>query len=171
MAARSSIFAGEMPWSEEPGGLQSTGSQKSWTWLKWLNNNNHTWSHLLFYLQLAWKIRDSSLLYEDHGWLTRTDMPSSHQWVEAKTLWWLGIVVLFSFKENLAPVFSPTPWTGKPRAPRIQVMLLNTVSAVSVHLMTQDCPAFPIKGENRTWYRSDICDIKRNLCMPIYVYK
>ena len=171
MAARSSIFAGEMPWSEEPGGLQSMGSQKSWTWLKWLNNNNHTWSHLLFYLQLAWKIRDSSLLYEDHGWLTRTDMPSSHQWVEAKTLWWLGIVVLFSFKENLAPVFSPTPWTGKPRAPRIQVMLLNTVSAVSVHLMTQDCPAFPIKGENRTWYRSDICDIKRNLCMPIYVYK
>ena len=139
MAARSSILAGEIPWSEEPGGLLSMGSQKSWTWLTRLNNNNHTWSHLLFYLQLARKIRDSSLLCEDHGWPTRTDTPSSHQWVGAKTLWWLGIVGLFSFKANLAPVFSPTPWTGKPRTPRIQVMLLNTVSAVSVHLMTQDC--------------------------------
>ena len=27
----SSILAWEIPWREEPGGLQSTGSQKSWT--------------------------------------------------------------------------------------------------------------------------------------------
>ena len=26
----------ESPWTEEPGGLQSMGSHKSWTWLKWL---------------------------------------------------------------------------------------------------------------------------------------
>ena len=31
MAAHSSILAWEIPWSEEPGGLQSTGSQKSQT--------------------------------------------------------------------------------------------------------------------------------------------
>ena len=28
-----SILPGKLPWTEEPGGLQSTGSQKSWTWL------------------------------------------------------------------------------------------------------------------------------------------
>ena len=31
MATHSSILAWEIPWSEEPGGLQSMGSQKSWT--------------------------------------------------------------------------------------------------------------------------------------------
>ena len=31
MAAHSSILAGEIPWTEQPGGLQSMGLQKSWT--------------------------------------------------------------------------------------------------------------------------------------------
>ena len=30
MATHSSILAWEIPWTEEPGGLQSMGSQKSW---------------------------------------------------------------------------------------------------------------------------------------------
>ena len=30
MAAHSSILAGEIPWTEEPDGLQSMGLQKSW---------------------------------------------------------------------------------------------------------------------------------------------
>ena len=30
-ATRSNILAFEIPWTEEPGGLQSMGSQKSWT--------------------------------------------------------------------------------------------------------------------------------------------
>ena len=33
MATHSSILAWEIPWAEEPGGLQSMGLQKSWTWL------------------------------------------------------------------------------------------------------------------------------------------
>ena len=33
MATHSSILAWEIPRTEEPGGLQSMGSQKSWTWL------------------------------------------------------------------------------------------------------------------------------------------
>ena len=33
MATHSNIVAWEIPWTEEPGGLQSMGSQKSWTWL------------------------------------------------------------------------------------------------------------------------------------------
>ena len=36
----SSILAWEIPWTEEPGGLQSIGLQKSQTQLKRLNNNN-----------------------------------------------------------------------------------------------------------------------------------
>ena len=31
MATHSSILAWKIPWTEEPDGLQSTGSQKSWT--------------------------------------------------------------------------------------------------------------------------------------------
>ena len=31
MATHSSILAWEIPWTEEPGGLQFMGSQKSWT--------------------------------------------------------------------------------------------------------------------------------------------
>jgi len=31
MATHSIIYAWEIPWTEAPGGLQSTGSQKSWT--------------------------------------------------------------------------------------------------------------------------------------------
>ena len=34
MATHSNILAWEMPWAEEPVGLQSTGLQKSWMWLK-----------------------------------------------------------------------------------------------------------------------------------------
>ena len=33
MAIRSSILVWEIPWTEKPGGLQSIGSQKSWTQL------------------------------------------------------------------------------------------------------------------------------------------
>ena len=33
MATHSNIFAWEIPWTEEPGGLQSMGSQKSQTQL------------------------------------------------------------------------------------------------------------------------------------------
>ena len=34
MAPHSSILAWRIPWTEEPGGLQFTGSQKSQTWTK-----------------------------------------------------------------------------------------------------------------------------------------
>ena len=33
MSTHSSILAWKIPWTEEPGGLQSTGLQKSWTQL------------------------------------------------------------------------------------------------------------------------------------------
>ena len=32
MTTHSSILSWRIPWTEEPGGLQSMGSQKNWTW-------------------------------------------------------------------------------------------------------------------------------------------
>ena len=43
MATHSSILAWRVPWTEEPGGLQSTGSQKSQTRLKRLSTHTHIW--------------------------------------------------------------------------------------------------------------------------------
>ena len=39
MATHSSISAWKILWTEEPGGLQSMGSQKSRTWLRDFNYN------------------------------------------------------------------------------------------------------------------------------------
>ena len=41
MATRCSLLAWRMPWTEEPGGLQSIGSKKSCTRLKQLNDNKN----------------------------------------------------------------------------------------------------------------------------------
>ena len=51
MATHSSILAWRIPWTEEPGGLQSMGLQKSWTRQ---SNRAHIYSlnflfHSLFY--------------------------------------------------------------------------------------------------------------------------
>ena len=40
MATHSNILAWKIPWTEDPGGLQFMGSQKSQTQLDNLNNNN-----------------------------------------------------------------------------------------------------------------------------------
>ena len=39
MATHSSIIAWKIPWTEKPGGIQSRGSQKSWTGLKRLGTS------------------------------------------------------------------------------------------------------------------------------------
>ena len=42
MATHSSILAGKIPWTEKPGGLQSTGSQSQTRW------STHAWTFGLF---------------------------------------------------------------------------------------------------------------------------
>ena len=42
MATHSSILARRIPWTKEPGGLQSMGSQKSWTQLNELAHTVYT---------------------------------------------------------------------------------------------------------------------------------
>ena len=44
MAAHTSILAWEIPWTEEPGGLRSMGSQ-SRIWLDWVTEHTHTHTH------------------------------------------------------------------------------------------------------------------------------
>ena len=49
MATHSSILAREIPWTENPGGLQSMASQKSWTQFRTKQEQQHrgTWmSHM-----------------------------------------------------------------------------------------------------------------------------
>ena len=50
MANHSSILAWRIPWTEEPDGLQSMGSQRSWTWLRWLSTGVHAHTHRLTYV-------------------------------------------------------------------------------------------------------------------------
>ena len=58
MATYSSVLPWEIPWTEEPGGLQSMGSQKSQTTER-LDSNSSSWNemHVLANLQLpvGWK--------------------------------------------------------------------------------------------------------------------
>jgi len=55
MATHSSILAWEILWTVEPGGLQSMGSQKSWTWLS-DNNNTVRVKYKIDYLDIASKL-------------------------------------------------------------------------------------------------------------------
>ena len=48
MATHSSVLAWEIPWTEEPGGLQSMESQKESDMTKQLYNNKYTHTHIDF---------------------------------------------------------------------------------------------------------------------------
>ena len=45
IATHSNILAWRIPWTEEPGGLQSIGSQKSWTPLNQLSMQAYIYTH------------------------------------------------------------------------------------------------------------------------------
>ena len=47
MATHYSILAWRIPWTEEPGGLQPTGSKKSWTQLIDYKTTTHRLQHML----------------------------------------------------------------------------------------------------------------------------
>ena len=63
-ATHSSILAWRIPWTEEPGGLQSTGSQ-SWTQLSRLNTHMHFfhWIHYKLSKFNFWPYLFCSLLF------------------------------------------------------------------------------------------------------------
>ena len=52
MATHSSILAWEMPWTKEPGGLQSTGSQKSQTQLSTTEQKGMKYRHVTMWVKL-----------------------------------------------------------------------------------------------------------------------
>ena len=47
MEIHSSILAWRIPWTEEPGRLQSMGLQNSWTRLKWFSMHLPSWTYCL----------------------------------------------------------------------------------------------------------------------------
>ena len=69
MATHSSILAWKIPWTEEPGGLQSTGSQRV----------GHNWATSLTYLHL---------LHFYTSWSIKEDLPSHpRQWTKYMKQW------------------------------------------------------------------------------------
>ena len=69
MATHSSILAWKIPWTEEPGGLQSMGSQKSWN--NWATNTS-TSTHLMIIQwkwQICWRI-----------WIWKTECLKNYGW-------------------------------------------------------------------------------------------
>ena len=64
IATHSSVLAWRIPWTEEPGGLQSMGSQESVTsW--WLNPPTTTGKRKSF---SSWEIRKHLLIFSSHSW-------------------------------------------------------------------------------------------------------
>ena len=61
MAIYSSILAWEIPWTEEPGGLQSMGSQKSWTRIKRHQSKWYTYHFTYLFLNPNLALNDISL--------------------------------------------------------------------------------------------------------------
>ena len=53
MATHSSSFAWEIPWTEEPGGLQVHGSQKTWTWLTKQQQSNFQSDFLVLFINIS----------------------------------------------------------------------------------------------------------------------
>ena len=73
MTTHSSVLAWEIPWIEEPGGLQSMGSQKSRTWLSDLTTTADEWGwrgeELTVTLAGASSSPSSSSPGDRHGWM------------------------------------------------------------------------------------------------------
>ena len=80
MATHSSIFAWEIPWTEEPGGLYSPWGHKECTWLTlsllwliyngansccmiWLHTHTHTHAHIYIYTHILFLNEHSFLLW------------------------------------------------------------------------------------------------------------
>ena len=63
MATHSSTLAWKIPWTEEPGRLQSMGSQKSQTRL-----NNFTFTFTFMHWRRKWQPTPVFLLGESQGW-------------------------------------------------------------------------------------------------------
>ena len=71
MATHSSILAWKTPRTEKPGRLQSMGSQKSQTWLKWFSKQAHAVLGKLMGIMRTWCITDSLICSSLHPLLVQ----------------------------------------------------------------------------------------------------
>ena len=121
MATHSSIFAWRIPWTEEPGGLQSTGSQRV----------GHDWATSLS-LSLSrqrWPIKSQV-------WGRKMKTTSSHLWVSeppSTALIWPHVYLCF-----LPAVRSPVTSPREPRAPVLRELVIFkfSVSPKIYHLLS-----------------------------------
>ena len=108
MATHSSILAWKIPWTKEPGRLQSMGSQKSWTWQQ-LNNNDYTArgpvSHSEMGKQVQWiqqkKEKGEGMIQSEKEYLSL----GTWKWNTFERRWWVEVwsykcMVEMEAKEN-----------------------------------------------------------------------
>ena len=99
MAAHFSVLAWEIPWREEPGGLQSMGSQRSRTWRSTLHAHTmHTSCLCEWFENCHWRIRG----WTDRVWVTLAVLPVTVQSPPPSSVlghgscissWWVGMHV------------------------------------------------------------------------------
>ena len=79
MATHSIILAWRIPWTENPGRLQSMGSQKSWTWLS--TKSGVIWGNIYIFYSLTSSLEHSakSVLY--------------HLWILVRGIRWKGLLL------------------------------------------------------------------------------
>ena len=73
MATHRSILAWEIPWTEEPGGLQSMGLQKSLTWLsteKAMATHSSTLAWKIPWMEKPGRLQSMGSLWVGHDWAT-----------------------------------------------------------------------------------------------------
>ena len=133
MATHSSILAWRIPWTEEPGGLQSMGSQ-SWTQLKQLST--HIKSRLF-----GWGVSGVS----DHQVGVLSDnAANTQQWSEGRREMQSSVKIpsRWPLHENL----ERRPWSQKPSPEMNQIRLQDLPGHgwKSMLIYCQTSPAMPI---------------------------
>ena len=120
MVTQSSILAWTIPWTEEPGGLQSTGSQ-SHTWLSDWAQQHSIYLHVHAILCYAKSLQSCLTLCDPtDGSPPGSPIPGI---LQARTLEWVAISFSNAWKwkmkvKSLSHVRpSATPWTAAHQAP------------------------------------------------------
>ena len=107
MATHSNILAWRIPWTEEPGGLQSMGSQESDTTLR-LNNNNEHGSQLKRYKRV---VGEESSIPATHPERRAQRPGDGKEGLEASEEFLKSVLNLWATSLSFpGPLLRPLPW-------------------------------------------------------------
>ena len=125
MAIHSSIFAWRIPWMEEPGGLQSTGSQRV----------GHNWAtSLCFFFHLrSWKVGNLFIYLERTIVILHEENSNSWSFWKVRKILFLSCIT-FQWTQKLGRGFLQS-WSD----PDVQfVAVFLKITATKIHLICLD---------------------------------